>query len=31
MELVGTKTGASIAGIKEDEFQMEVLAEKFVY
>jgi len=31
MELVGTKTGASIAGIKEDEFQLEVLAEKFVY
>lgn len=31
MELVGTKTGASIAGIKEDEFQMEVLAEKLKY
>jgi hypothetical protein len=31
MELVGTKTGASIAGIKEDEFQLEVLAEKFIY
>jgi hypothetical protein len=31
MELIGTKTGASIAGIKEDEFQVEVLAEKFVY
>jgi hypothetical protein len=31
MELVGTKTGASIAGIKEDEFQMDVLAEKLKY
>jgi hypothetical protein len=31
MELVGTKTGASIAGIKEDEFQVEVLAEKLKY
>jgi hypothetical protein len=31
MELVGTKTGASIAGIKEDEFQIDVLAEKLKY
>ena len=31
MELVGTKTGASIAGIKQDEFQIEVLAEKLKY
>ena len=31
MELVGTKTGASIAGIKQDEFLIEVLAEKLKY